>query len=44
MWGGTRLLGYEPGLIVENDHPPRASDRRNSFSRGFRLSLAGFTP
>jgi hypothetical protein len=44
MWGGTRLFGYEPGLIVSNDHAPRASERRNSFRRGLRLSLAGLTP
>ncbi len=44
MCGGTRLLGYEPGLMVSNAQAPFASDRRNSLRRGFRLSLAGLTP
>ena len=44
MCAGTRLAGYEPGMIVSNDHVPFASDRRNSLRRGLRLSLAGFTP
>ncbi len=43
MCAGTRLFGYEPGLTVSKDQAPRASERRNSLSRGFRLSLAGLT-
>ena len=39
---GTRLLGYEPGLIVENDHV-RARPIAEELARGFRLSLAGLT-
>jgi hypothetical protein len=44
MCAGLRVPGYEPGVTVSNDHAPFASERRNNFNRGLRLSLAGFTP
>ena len=36
--------GIRTRPTVSKDHAPFASERKNTFSRGLALSLAGFTP